>query len=502
MRARSRFPASFAQTGAASHWVSAARFDGAGFCRRSVEAILAFVEPLFESGPIWIVVPDAPGSEDTLELLELESAEMEAELGGPVIVGGDPPDDVNALVLELDTEQAVATLVREGSRVVARGSSLGECEQALSLLRTMRRCGDASLTWTPADAFDDAVARLDAEIESTWPSFRRTGIDWARARSASEPISSVADMQRWVAQLGDGHTNVHTRTDLVALPYSAKVIDGSLVLMDVPELTTAWHAGVRPNDRIVGVDIADVAARVGGPAHLEPWLVGRRVLSGPAGQPKRMQTRRTDGSTRAWEETPGTTTWPSPIEFRRLPTDTAYLRIRRWHRDDEKAIDNALGDLAGDDRLLVDLRGNAGGSLITAVAFRRRFIHEPTRTGAVRFSCGDGTLTAASYYDDTPSLRTRWLGRTRLLTDGLTYSASEDAILGLDQHSQIDVAGQPSGGGSGRPRRIPIYDTSVLTVSTALTYDHSGNCIEGNGVTVTHRLDDDELTPAGADHDW
>ena len=476
--------------------------DDLASCRWSAAAILAFVKALFESGPIWIVVPDAPGSDDTVELLKLEAAEMEAELGASVIVDSDWPSDANALVLELDAKYSVPTLARQGARLVARGSTFAECEHALSLLRTMRRLGDPSLRWEPADTFDMSVSRLDEEIATTWPSFERTGIDWAHARAASEPIDGVADMQQWVAQLGDGHTNVHPRTDVAALPYSATVIDGVLVLMDVPEQSTAWKAGVRPHDEIVGVDIADVGTKAGAPAHLKPWLIGRRALSRPIGEEHRVHTRRSDGTTRSWAEMPGETTWPNPVEFRRLSSGTAYLRIRRWHRDDETAIDRALAELRRGDRLLVDLRGNAGGSLVVAVAFRRRFINEPTRTGAVRFSRGDGTLTAASHYDDVPSERTRWLGRTRFLTDALTYSASEDAILGLDQHPQIDIVGQPSGGGSGRARRIPLHGTSVLTVSTALTYDHLGNCIEGNGIAVTHRLRGDDLSPEGADHDW
>jgi carboxyl-terminal processing protease len=460
------------------------------------------VESLFASGPIWVVVPGVPEGDDTRELLELESAEIEVELGGPVVVASDPPSGANVLVLEVDAACSTPTLAREGSRVVARGSSLGECELAVSLLRTMRRIGGSDVAWAPTPTLDDAIERVDAEIATTWPSFERAGIDWASTRASCEPIGTVADMQRWVAQLGDGHTNVHLRSDLVALPYAAKVIDDALVLMDVPEQTAAWHGGVRAGDQLVDVDILEIVERAGAPAHMKPWLIGRRALSGPAGQPYRGRARRSDGSIRTWEEKPGPGTWPNPIEFRRLPTGTAYLRIRRWHRDDEAVLDRVLGQLDSKDRLLVDLRGNAGGSLVAAVAFRRRFIDEPTRTGAVRFSRGDGTLTAPSFYDDTPSERTRWLGRTRLLTDALTYSASEDAILGLDQHPQIDIAGQPSGGGSGRPRRLPLHNTSVLTVSSALTYDHVGHCIEGNGVPVTRQLDDDTLTPTGADCDW
>lgn len=460
------------------------------------------VEPLFVSGPVWIVVPDAPGSEATRKLLELESGELEAELGAPVVLVGDPPSGANALVLEVDADEPTARLVRDGSRLRARGSSLEVCELALSLLRTMRRRATDSVTWSPADTLESAIRRVDAEVVTTWPSFRRTGLEWGEVRSASGSVTEVADLQRLVARLGDGHTNVHPRTDLAALPYSAKVIDGALVMVDVPEDTLAWQAGVRPGDEIVDVDIDDITAGVGATPHLAPWVIGRRVLGGPVGQPRRLRTRSRGGTSVSWEDVPGRSTWPQPVEFRRLRTGTAYLRIRRWSGHDAVAIDRALGDLAVGDRLLVDLRGNAGGSLVEAVGFRRRLIDEPSRTGSVRYSRGDGTLTAPTYYDDVPSDRTRWTGRTRFLIDALTYSASEDAILGLDQHAWLDVVGQPSGGGSGRARRVPILGTSVLTVSTALTYDHLGHCIEGDGVGVAHRLDDDRLTPDDADLDW
>ena len=86
--------------------------------------ILEVMEPPFESGPIWIVVPDALGSGDTVELLELESAEMEAELGGAVIIDSDAPAGASASVLDVDSRQSSATRTRQGTRLVARGSSL------------------------------------------------------------------------------------------------------------------------------------------------------------------------------------------------------------------------------------------------------------------------------------------------------------------------------------------------------------------------------------------
>ena len=46
------------------------------------------------------------------------------------------------------------------------------------------------------------------------------------------------------------------------------------------------------------------------------------------------------------------------------------------------------------------------------------------------------------------------------------------------------MVGSPSGGGSGRPRSIRLLPGWTLTVSTALTYDRNGHCVEGAGIPV------------------
>ena len=64
-------------------------------------------------------------------------------------------------------------------------------------------------------------------------------------------------------------------------------------------------------------------------------------------------------------------------------------------------------------------------------------------------------------------------------------------------------------GGSGRPRFLRIDDARAFTVSTALTFDRKGRCIEGNGVPVDQSLPDPltmmrrGIDPvAGADRHW
>lgn len=54
----------------------------------------------------------------------------------------------------------------------------------------------------------------------------------------------------------------------------------------------------------------------------------------------------------------------------------------------------------------------------------------------------------------------------------------------------------------GAPVTVPILGAAVLTVSTALTYDTDGRCVEGDGLPFDRRIPASELTPTTADRDW
>ncbi|MDQ3827367.1 MAG: S41 family peptidase, partial [Actinomycetota bacterium] len=78
----------------------------------------------------------------------------------------------------------------------------------------------------------------------------------------------------------------------------------------------------------------------------------------------------------------------------------------------------------------------------------------------------------------------RWPGPITVLVDAMTYSAAEDFLLGLQGLEHVTVLGEPTGGGSGRPRTIAITPDLTLSISTALTYDRRRRCIELNGLPV------------------
>ena len=443
-----------------------------------------------------IVLPEAdPTLGGQLALLELERAAFEAELGAPVAFSTDDPGTGARWLLSLDEgEDAASTSWEPGHDTIeSRAADLGGLFEALNLWRTVRRQGGGRVDAVDCETSEAAVARVVTEVADTYPAFELRGLDWdaicARHVGAVREADDVtAALQRWVAELQDSHTWIWPGH--APLPYALHLAGRHAVFTRAPEGTAAHDAGVRPGWLLVEVDgeppdTADWLARTAAPPHARPFLAGRRLLAGPAGTPRTLAAAH-DGITAVWEEAPGPP--PGPVvTWRRLEPETGYLRIEAWLEGAgvDAAVDAALADLRACGALVLDLRANPGGSLVLATRTRDRFLREPTSLGSIRYSTGDGGLTPHLPLTAEPAdAAARWHGRLVVLTDELTFSSSEDFLLGLQGLEHVHVVGRPSGGGSGRPRSLRLLPGTTLTVSTALTYDRRGHCVEGAGLPV------------------
>jgi carboxyl-terminal processing protease len=454
---------------------------------------------------------DTDSIEPVARLLRSEAHELAVELGAPVKITTAPTATTPRLELVVDPATSAPRLTVDRSVGIARavGATLDDAVAALSLLRTLRARGGSQVNATPTDHLPEALDRLEQEVGWTAPAIGLYRIDWRATSREYRRLVDAADpvpgMQRWTATLRDMHTGVHTLPPPGALPYRAMLRGDTIWFCEVPEGTPAHDAGIRPGARLEGVNALDLLSRWGAPPQLRPWLVGRRALAGPAGTPREFTVRRTDRTTITLVDTPSHLPHDPAATWHRRPSGTGVLRIHQFVPGLADLVDVALTDLASCDRLLVDLRGNPGGSLVAAIDLRERFLLAPRHLGLVRHTIGDGRLSNGAPITGTPSSRTRFTGRVRFLVDGMTCSAAEDAILGLSQLDRVDVAGQPTGGGSGRARSLPLLPDTVLTVSTALTYDHRGRVVEGRGIHVDVPLAPDRngIVPLeAADRAW
>jgi carboxyl-terminal processing protease len=355
---------------------------------------------------------------------------------------------------------------------------------------------------------DEAIERVLIEVHDAWPSWRLRNKRWGeiarrhvwRVRGAADAGKAITAMQRWLAELEDFHTWVRPVQTQVVLPYGAAVVDGQVVLTHVPWWTAGWAAGARPGWRLVGLDVKGTWATTPAAAHSKPLLVARRLLSGAVGEAKHLEARGANATTARWtevHEAPSGT----PASWEVLPSGTGYLWVGAWAPGlgVEAVIDEAFEALAGCPQLIVDLRGNGGGRLDMARAVRDRFLDRRRQLGWIQTTEPGGRLGAPRPLWGEPSEARRWTRPVRFLTSPLSYSSSEDCLLGLQGLPNVAVWGEPSGGGSGRLRRVRLLPGWRLTVTTSLTFDLQGRCIEGSGVPVDRLVVPNRRNPDGTD---
>jgi carboxyl-terminal processing protease len=453
-------------------------------------------------------------------VLDKERTALSRELGAPIaLVEADPgtgsrwligPATCNPDIERLGlprTDSPRLVLDRQRRILVADAPTPAQVWETFSLLRSLARFPGGTLLVADCRDVEEAVARIADEVNETYPAFSLRGIDWAAVceRHTSRVLASDTPelaMQEWLAELHDAHTWVRPAATLVDLPYEVWIGNGTARLTEVPVGSPAWDAGARRGFELLGYDAEGWWRRTAATPHARPLLAGRRSIEGEPGGERQFEAESPSGERVSWRETLPPRSWENPVAWRVLPSGTGLLRIRVWSSGSElnAAIDAAFDDLRRCANLIVDLRGNGGGDITLAMSFRDRFLREPGVLGWIRHSISHDALSDAEPIRGEPAPRSaRWTGPVRFLTDPLTYSSSEDALLGLQGLPHVEVVGEPSGGGSGRVRTLRLTPNWRLTISTALTYDRNECCIEGAGIPVDRLIAPDRFAPDAVD---
>lgn len=265
----------------------------------------------------------------------------------------------------------------------------------------------------------------------------------------------------------------------------------------------AWQAGIVAGDRIraidgaltAGLSIRDAVARLRGTPGQSVTLTVTSAGTAATGAMTRDVTvtrevveiesvqgdrRRPDGSWEWWlEGEPG----------------VAHLRITGFGERTAAELDAALaqivagqatavGGLVSLRGIVIDLRGNPGGLVTSAVDVCDRFLDE----GVIVSTRGRGSAGGGAVVENPADVRRATPGATAagvpiaVIVDGLTASAAEIAAACLQDHGRAIVVGERTYGKGTVQSILPLSGGGLLKLTTA-------EYLRPSGMTINRRPD-------------
>ena len=265
----------------------------------------------------------------------------------------------------------------------------------------------------------DAHARAQA-FDFVWHTINEryhdaslNGVDWSAMASRYRPAAIGAKddetfwdlLDRMTGELKDAHTRVDSparvelrkRDETVTLGFAFVPLEGQLAVTSVHPESDAWWAGVRPGMTIASIagEPAQVAygklmadTRFDSTDRSRHMRAVRRLATGPEGSTIEIGFQRPDGTRIDAKLARRKLSTRPAASHRILPSGFGYLRLTQWTVGITGQTLTGLGAVKDTPGLVIDLRGNPGGSVHAVNAMLDRFFavktdlgHTTTRTG-------------------------------------------------------------------------------------------------------------------------
>lgn len=164
-----------------------------------------------------------------------------------------------------------------------------------------------------------------------------------------------------------------------------------------------------------------------------------------------------------------------------LPGNVGYIEVNGVPPGANKAIDAAFAFLSNTDALILDLRGNPGGSPQT-VAYWMSYLSQGEPHPVMRVQMRTGTVMETK----TTDLGDRSYGLAKpvyVLTSYFTFSGGEEFAYDVQQFKRGLIVGETTGGGANPAGPHPLGHRFVAVVPTGLgKHPATGTSWEGVGV--------------------
>jgi carboxyl-terminal processing protease len=302
------------------------------------------------------------------------------------------------------------------------------------------------------------------------------GIDWPAARARWEPLALGASdddrfwetLDRMTGEMRDAHTRVESprsaalaeRFESVSLGFGFRPLEGGLVVTAVRPESDAWWAGVRP-----GMALAEVAGEPASAVYAK-WLsearesstpqarhaaAARRLAAGEPGSKAELAFERGDGSRFTATLRRERFTSPPRVVHRVLPSGLGYIRLSSWQQSLQSPMIDAIEALKSAPGIIIDLRGNPGGSALMVRNVAARFFEGKVDAGRALTRTGK-PITVAFEMVELVKLRQEiegtgtYKGPVAVLVSAESASGSELFAGILQSHKRATVIGETTCG--------------------------------------------------------
>ena len=261
---------------------------------------------------------------------------------------------------------------------------------------------------------------------------------------------------------------------------------GSLEVLATDPESPAEKAGLKPGDMIRIID--------GEPVNGKKLEEAARLLQGNVGESVTIQLYRP-----STDKHMDLTIERQKLRIRSVTgakildraSGTGYLRITQFSQHTAEDLDKALAELTKQDLqlLIIDLRGNPGGLVSTAVQACSRFL-PPEKT--VVSLIGRKEKILKCFVSEKCKINLQDLPLV-LLVNGSTASAAEIMTACLRDYKRAVIIGEQTFGKGVVQNLIPFGKKEAIRLTTAHYYSPSKQIIQGKGITPDIVI---TLTPA------
>ncbi len=314
-------------------------------------------------------------------------------------------------------------------------------------------------------------------------------------------------LQRFSAELKDGHTRVEAPNDLLdelldRPAIDTRLVEDKVVITNVVDKELS-KMGLRPGLEVVAVD--GVPVKVYAESRVEPYVgasteQGREqlvysfyLLCGAKSAPVRLTLR--DGNANQFDVNL-TRRWRSfvpaqAVRLQMLKDRVAYMELRTFGDNRIVSVFDSLFDQINNARgLIIDLRENSGGNSDPAFTILSYFVDTTFTAVTVkqpeyapwRRSQGLGPRWETSSWSQVANERRQFRKPIVVLIGPATGSASEDFVAAFDALKRGKTIGEPTAGSTGQPIWFSLPGGIVGQVCTNRTAFADGREYVGVGI--------------------